>query len=115
MERVEVGLRLLLGLRRGRVTLREAVEILELASKAPEVVREAMEEGERRGLFKRAGDGLLLGLEFPRPGVRRAGEPGKCRRCGKNLRICYYLVLGEEEVGPLGPECLRRLKLRITS
>ncbi len=111
---MEKGLLLLRMVRSRELTLREAREILEGVSRVPKIIREILEEGEKRGFLRR--DGSRVYLEGPmepdfKPGIKKYGCQSRCIRCGRRITSCFYLVLDDDEFGPYGCECIRKLRL----
>lgn len=113
-DRVEKGLLLLKMVNSRELTLRQAREILEGVTRVPKIIREILREGERRGLLRREGSKVYLqepgDLDF-KPGIRKYSCLSRCTRCGRRITTCYYLVLDDDEFGPYGCECVRKLRL----
>lgn len=113
-DKVEKGLMLLRMVKSRELTVRETTEILEAITKVPELIREILAEGERRGLIKRTKKKISLcsseELTFEQ-GIKRYKCVSHCSRCGRSITSCYYVLLGDEELGPYGSECVKKLKL----
>jgi hypothetical protein len=113
-DKVEKGLLLLSALKSRELTLKEVTEILEAVTKVPGLIREILIEGERRGLIKRRrGRVSLCSLEeltFERR-IKKYKCLSRCSRCGRRITSCYFVLLGDEEFGPFGCECVKKLRL----
>lgn len=113
-DKVEKGLLLLSALRSRELTLKEATEILEAVTRVPGIIREILAEGERRGLIKRRKGRISLlnpeELTFKRK-IKKHKCLSRCSRCGRRITSCYFVVLGDEELGPFGCECVKKLRL----
>ena len=113
-DKVEKGLLLLRMVNSTELTLREIREILEGVTRVPGIIRTILHEGERRGLLRRQGNRVYIqdpgDLEF-KPAVRKYSCVSRCIRCGRRITTCHYLVIDDDEFGPYGCECVRRLRL----
>jgi hypothetical protein len=113
-DKVEKGLLLLRMVNSRELSLREAREILEGVTRVPGIIREILSEGERRGLIRREGSRVYLNetgsLDF-KPALRKYSCVSRCIRCGRRITTCHYLVVDDDEFGPYGCECIRRLRL----
>jgi hypothetical protein len=114
--KVEAALELLRTLGKGEeLTLKEAVEIIELVTRSPELIRRTIERGEAEGLFERRESRIRFRKEAIRwpddsPQVRVLRGEDRCRRCGRKITLCHYLQVVGREIGPFGSECVRRIK-----
>jgi len=113
---VEAALQLLRTLgKEEELTLKEVVEIVELVTRSPELIRQVIERGEAEGLFQREGSrvrfrtGMPLWPENPLQ-IRIVRGEDRCQRCGRKIALCHYLQLAEREIGPFGSECVQRIK-----
>ncbi|WP_456475137.1 DUF5830 family protein [Candidatus Pyrohabitans sp.] len=115
-KKVEQALMLLTSVGAESISVKEAVEIVQLVTTVPELVRRAITTAEKRGLVKREGGRLIirervLGQGKRYPEVKRLECDAQCIRCGRRISTCYYLLAAESELGPLGSECIKRLRL----
>lgn len=114
--KIEKGLMLLSLVNSKELTLREARELLEGVTRVPRIIREILEEGERRGIIRREKGRIYLtaldDLEWDfKPEVKRYNCTSRCNRCGRRITVCYYLILGDAEIGPYGCECIKKLRV----
>lgn len=110
---LELGVELLANLEEEVLSLPAAVDRVETVTRDPILTREILDEAERRGIIERD-DGKVRtrrGGTFVRLDsqvVRRDGE-FDCRRCGANLTAGHFVQLEADELGPFGPECVRKV------
>lgn len=93
------------------LTVKEAVEIIELVTPDPAQIRHFLEEAEKKGIIKRVGKVIMVtgaGV-FRRPKIRRAECRLSCRRCKRMIKNCHYIDMGDHELGPFGSECVQKL------
>lgn len=111
-QKVEQALALLESVEARSLSVREAVEIIELVTSVPELVRRVLREAEDRGIVKREGGRLVVRQGTPRR-VRLASRrcEARCLRCGRRIGRCFFLGFAGSELGPFGSECIKRLKL----
>lgn len=112
-ERVELGIDLLAAVGADDIDLAEAVDRVETVTSDPSLTREILDTAERRGVIERDGGRIRTrrggGVAREAPGVvRREGE-FRCRRCGAGLSTGHFLRFESGELGPFGPECVRRV------
>lgn len=115
MDKLEQALQLLSMLKGKEITIKEAVAIVELVTNVPELVKETLRKAEERGLIKREKRKLILkfseaGFKFGSK-IKKVKCESSCRRCGRKITSCYFIVLQDSELGPFGSECVRKLKL----
>jgi hypothetical protein len=102
----------LLGAAKDReLSVKEAVELIELVTKAR--VKEVLEEAEERGLIKREGRRITISddITFEVPKIKKAACDANCTRCGKAITSCYFISFMDDEIGPFGGGCIKKLKL----
>ncbi|MDP6612534.1 MAG: DUF5830 family protein, partial [Candidatus Hydrothermarchaeota archaeon] len=102
MDRVEKGLKLLSAIKRMELSVKEATEILEIVTKVPEIIKEILKEGEKKGLIRREKGKVYLtssdeGLGFESK-IKKYECVSHCSRCGRRITSCYYLSIGDEEL-----------------
>ena len=105
----------LLRLLDGEITVCEAVDILGLVTEVPELVRRILEKAEREGLISRF-NGKIVIVErdtaeerYDCPSIKKIECEDWCRRCGRRITSCYYIILLDTEIGPLGSDCVRKM------
>jgi len=112
-ERVELGVALLAHLERESLPLPDAVDRIETVTTNPALTREILDTAELRGIVDRE-DGRLrvrrggTFVRFDEAVVRRTGDY-ECRRCGAGLETGHFVRFEAGELGPFGPECVRRV------
>jgi len=95
------------------LSVADAVDRIETVTTDPELTRTILDEAERRGVIDRA-DGRLrvrrggTFLRFEADVVRREGE-FTCRRCGAGLSAGRFIRFDAGELGPFGPDCVRKV------
>lgn len=109
MDKVEQALQLLGMLRGKEITVKEAIEVIELVTSVPELVKETLRRAEERGLIKREKNRIIISdaIEFNAK-IRKVKCESNCRRCGRKITNCYFIVL-DSELGPFGSECIKKL------
>ncbi len=115
MDKVKKGLKLLSALKGRELSIKEATEILEMVTMVPETIREILMEGEKKGLIRRETGRVYLmssdedlGFESK---IKRYECVAHCSRCGRRITSCYYLFVDDEEFGPFGSDCVKKLRL----
>lgn len=113
MDKIEKGLALLSVLRGKELSIKETTEILGMVTQVPQIIHEILKEGERKGLLRREKGKLYISssTEGPLFEVRRYECVSHCSRCGRRITSCYYFFLDDEEFGPFGSDCVRKLRL----
>jgi hypothetical protein len=112
-ERVELGVELLAHLEHESLSLSEAVDRIETITTNPALTRDILDTAELRGVIDRE-EGRIrtrCGGTYVRTAeqvVRRDGDY-ECRRCGAGLGTGHFIRFSAGELGPFGPECVRRV------
>lgn len=109
---IERALGLLMAVKEKEITVREAVEIIELVTRGH--VKEVLKIAEERGVIKRSGKKITVisdGIELDSPEIKKAACAATCARCGKAITSCYFICFFDDELGPFGSGCIRKLKL----
>ncbi|MEE8401650.1 MAG: DUF5830 family protein [Candidatus Hydrothermarchaeaceae archaeon] len=108
---VERALLLLAAVTEKEISVREAVELIELVTKAH--VKEVLKAAEERGVITRNKKRIIIShdpeLETPR--IKKAQCEATCTRCGKAITACYFICFFDDEIGPFGGGCIKKLKL----
>jgi hypothetical protein len=114
--KVEQALMLLASVNAESISVKEAVEIVELVTAVPELVRKTIAIAEEKGIVKREGGRLvirekIIGTKGHGVQVKRRECNAQCMRCGRRISTCFFLIVAESEFGPFGSECIKRLRL----
>lgn len=112
-ERVELGVDLLANLERESLSLPEAVDRIETITTNPALTREILDTAELRGVIAREAGRIRTRrggtfVRFEEQVVRREGDY-ECRRCGAGLGTGHFVRFETGELGPFGPECVRKV------
>jgi hypothetical protein len=112
MMNVEGALLLLSAAKKREMTVKEAVEIIELVTRNPEFIKTVLETAEERGLIKREGKKVYIaeeGASSFKPRIRRVDCDSSCRRCGIRIKNCFYILIDDYQFGPYGSECVNKV------
>jgi len=107
---VKLAIALLKNTKRKDLSVKEAVEIIELVSKKPEFVKSVLKKAEGEGLIKREKFTVYVtsrASSDEKLKIKKAQCIADCRRCGKSITSCYYLSIFGKELGPYGSGCIR--------
>lgn len=109
--RVERALGLLAAVKEKEISIKEAVELIELITKAQ--VKEVLKAAEERGAITRVKKRVVIseGSEFEVPKIKKATCEATCIRCGRAITSCYFISFFDDEIGPFGSGCIRKLRL----
>ncbi len=115
-EKVEQALMLLASVSAESISVKEAVELIEVVTTVPELVRKTINMAEEKGIVRREGDRLVIrekttGAEGWVVQVRHRKCHAQCMRCGRRISACFFINIGSDEFGPFGSECIKRLRL----
>jgi len=111
--KVQQALQLLSMLKGKEITVKEAVALIELVTSVPKLVKEILRTAEESGLIKREKYRMIIsdaGIEFESK-IKKTKCESTCRRCGRKITNCYFIVLQDSELGPFGSECVKKLRL----
>jgi hypothetical protein len=116
--KITQALQLLSMIKEKEVPVKEAVEVIELVTSVPELIRKTLERAEAEGLIKREKGKIVLKFsdetfEFGYPRIKKIKCDDRCKRCGKKITSCYYLLLPDTEIGPFGSKCIKKLRLAV--
>lgn len=108
----------LLRLAERELSVKEAVAIIELVTSNQDTIREVLKTAEKDGVIKREKNKIILvekpaAQEFDYPAIKKVPCDDACKRCGRRISVCNYIILQDAEIGPLGSECVKKLKLRV--
>jgi len=108
---VETGVELLATLE-SELSVKEAIDRIELISADPAVQREILDTADRRGVIRRDNGRIASqssrSVSFQRDVVSRAGD-FDCKRCHAGLSTGYFIQLDTAELGPFGSSCIRKV------
>ena len=112
-ETVELGVELLAHAEDASLSLPAAMDRIETVTTTPALTRKILDEAELRGVVERDDDRLRFRREgtfvrFDSQVVRRDGDYD-CRRCGASVSTGHFLRFDAGELGPFGPECVRKV------
>jgi hypothetical protein len=112
-DRIEAGVALLARLEYDELSMKAAMDRVELLSTDPAVQRAILDEAEAEGIIEREGgtvrpraDGTFV--SFGSDVTVKEGE-FSCRRCGSTITEGHFLNLDEREVGPFGSTCVKKV------
>ncbi len=110
---VELGLELLAHLEHAELSVKAAMDRIEIVTTSPQRQREILEEAVRRGVVEREGgtvrpaaDGTYVSFESDV--VVKEGE-FSCRRCGAGITEGHFVRFDADEMGPFGSTCIRKV------
>lgn len=110
--RVVEGLELLRVAADDEMGLAEAVGRIESVTSEPAVIRKTLDRAELEGIIAREDRKIRtknnLHFSFEEDVVEKEGDY-TCRRCGSSLSTGYFVVSGPVDVGPFGPQCIRKV------
>lgn len=111
-DRVELGVELLEHCEDPELDMAEAVDRLETITTDPTLTRTILDTADRRGIIDRE-DGIIriqtsTFVSTSGQVVRRDGEY-TCQRCGASLSTGHFVRFDVGDLGPFGPECVRKV------
>ena len=109
--KIERALGLLGAVKKKEISVKEAVELIELVTKVH--VKDLLKEAEERGVITRDKKRIIISddIDFEVPKIKKAECEASCMRCGKAITSCYFISFMDDEIGPFGSACIRKLKL----
>jgi len=112
-DRVALGLELLAHLEHPELSVKEAMDRIETVTTDPQVQREILEAAEREGVVERDGGTIHptrtgTYVSFERDVVVKTGE-FDCRRCGAGISEGHFVTFDNDELGPFGSTCIRKV------
>lgn len=108
---IDLGVALLAHLEHAELSVKDALDRVELVTTHPPTQRAILEAAEEQGVVEREGGTvrpLARGtyVRFGRDVEVREGDFA-CRRCGASLSSGHFLRLEDGELGPFGSTCVR--------
>ena len=112
-EEVELALSLLAHLEHGELSVKEAMDRIELVTTVPEKQRAILDAAVERGVVEREGGTIIpvstgQYVRFQRDVVVKEGD-FSCRRCGADLSSGHFVNLDDQELGAFGSTCIRKV------
>lgn len=110
-ETVRLGVELLAHLEHGELSVKEAMDRIEVVTTHPSTQRAILEAAEAEGVVERDGGTVRpvaqgTYVRFQRDVEVREGEFA-CKRCGASLSSGHFVNLDSGELGPFGSTCIR--------
>jgi hypothetical protein len=108
---VVLALSLLAHLEHGELSVKEAMDRIELVTTVPDKQRAILDLAVERGIVEREGGTIVpvatgTYVSFQRDVVVKEGDFA-CRRCGTALSSGHFVRLEDGELGPFGSTCIR--------
>lgn len=114
----KLALAILKNIKARELKLRDAVAIIELISKSSEFSKNILKKAEEEKIIERRKNYIRI-ISAPekeeRIKIRKRSCTAICKRCGKEIKNCYYLYFPsfEIELGPYGSKCIYLLRYEI--
>lgn len=112
-EKRELGVELLAHLEDEELSLAETIDRIETVTSSPSLTRTILDDAELQGIIERE-DGRIrvqrggTYVKFDEQVVTREGE-FDCHRCGASISTGHFVQLQTGELGPFGPQCVRKV------
>lgn len=112
-DRVALGLELLANLEHGELSVKEALDRIELVTDHHQLQREILDRAVEQGIVEREGGTVRPTsggeyVSFERDVVVKEGE-FTCRRCGAGIGEGHFVRFDAAEFGPFGSTCIRKV------
>lgn len=112
-DHIELGLELLAHLEHTELSVKEAMDRIEIVTTSPQRQRDILEEADRRGIVERDGGTVRpvasgTYVSFESDVVVKDGE-FSCERCGAGISEGHFVNFDAEEMGPFGSTCIRKV------
>lgn len=109
---VALGVELLAHLEHPELSVADAMDAIETVTTEPATQRAILDAAVARGVIERE-DGTVrpkggVHVSFEADVVRKEGE-FSCRRCGAGLSAGHFVRFESGDLGPFGPECIRKV------
>jgi len=112
-DRIELGLELLAHLEHGELSVKEAMDRIEIVTTSPQLQRDILggcAPRRRRargfGAVRPVADGTYVSFESDV--VVKEGE-FSCQRCGAGISEGHFVQFDADEMGPFGSTCIRKV------
>jgi len=111
--RVELGVELLAHLEHGELSVKEALDRVELVTTTPSRQREILDAAVSRGVVDREAGTVRPAttgtyVSFESDVVVREGE-FSCDRCSASISAGHFVQFDADEMGPFGSTCIRKV------
>lgn len=109
----KLGVELLAHLEDEELSLAETIDRIETVTSSPSLTRTILDDAELQGIIERE-DGRIrvqrggTYVAFDEQVVTREGE-FDCRRCGASISTGHFVQFQTGELGPFGPQCVRKV------
>jgi len=112
-DRVALGLELLAHLEQPELSVKETMDRIETVTSDPQVQRAILDTAQREGIVDRDGGTVRptqtgTYVSFERDVVVKTGE-FDCRRCGAGISEGHFVTFENDELGPFGSTCIRKV------
>lgn len=112
-DQIAVGVELLAHLEHAELSVKEALDRIEIVTTSPQRQREILDEAVRLGVVERSGGTVRptasgTYVSFESDVVVRDGE-FSCERCGAGISEGHFVKFDADEVGPFGSTCIRKV------
>jgi len=112
-EKRELGVALLAHLEDDELSLAETIDRIETITSSPSLTRTILDDAERQGIIERENGRIRVQrggtyVAFDEQVVTRDGD-FDCRRCGASISTGHFVRLQAGDVGPFGPQCVRKV------
>jgi len=112
-DRVALGLELLAHLEHAELSVKDAMDRIEIVTTDPAVQREILTAAQREGVVERDGGTVRptatgTFVSFESDVVVKEGE-FDCQRCGAGISEGHFVQFDSDELGPFGSTCIRKV------
>lgn len=112
-EKRELGVELLAHLEHEELSLAETIDRIETVTSSPSLTRTILDDAELQGIIERENGRIRVQrggthVAFDEQVVTREGE-FDCRRCGASISTGHFVQFETDELGPFGPQCVRKV------
>ncbi len=112
-DKIKAGVELISTLKRKKYNISEILNIIEIITRVPEIKKEILTEAERRGIIKRAEKYITIMMHDNNKHlkIKRERCSANCIRCGREIKNCYFVLVGSFKFGPFGSECIKKTNI----
>jgi len=112
-DRIALGLELLAHLEQQELSVKAAMDRIETVTTNQQLQREILETAQREGIVERAGGTVRptasgTYVSFESDVIVKTGE-FECRRCGASITEGHFVQFDNDELGPFGSTCIRKV------
>ena len=110
---IELGLELLAHLEHAELSVKEAMDRIEIVTTSPQRQREILDAAVERGVVERDGGTVRPAVggayvSFESDVVVKEGD-FSCERCGAGISEGHFVRFDADEMGPFGSTCIRKV------